>query len=133
MNVSPFLVSWPHSLSGTAHGHRLSETNVPILLRSIRSRRKLSQVSIRHLGPSQSYELLFFSRPDFISGVNGYGRARIYSLFRIVPGDVFLTDFATDRSHMVSRVRFLPTISHPSRYEQLRRDVPTAAAVWAFI
>jgi len=33
--------------------------------------------------------------------VNGYGRARIYSLFRIVPGDAFITDFASDRSHMV--------------------------------
>jgi len=27
--------------------------------------------------------------------------ARYHSLFRIVPGDVFITDFASDRSHMV--------------------------------
>ena len=33
--------------------------------------------------------------------------ARIYSLFRIVPGDVFVTDFASDRSHMVSGLRSL--------------------------
>jgi len=89
-------------LAFRTRGYRLSGTNVPIYRKPIRPRCRISQVSIRHLGPS----LTSFLARLLSLAVNRYGRVRIYSLFRIVPGDVFVSDFASDRSHMVSGVRF---------------------------
>jgi hypothetical protein len=53
--------------------------------------------------------------------VDRYGRVRIYSLFRIVPGDVFIREFASDRSHMVSVS--IPSLPLPSIWETRQRVV----------